>query len=125
ERRADYRAEGITWAVVVPVDAHPVDILPARPPLTNGGIQPGLRGVDRPQPRNVGRPHRTEYVNYMAPGGDEIGRRCVSISPRIPVAIHLVPEGDDNRVAERFHVLGIGTEPGVSVAGRDLANALL
>src|SRR5262245_5672710 len=46
-------------------------------------------------------------------------RRDVPIAPRIPVAVHLMPEADDNRVAKVTDAAGIATEVNVVGTGGD------
>src|SRR6266571_523687 len=115
---AEYPGECVGRKVVVAVDADPGDIICAGPP---GGDRPviGAVRVDCPQPGDILGTFVTEQRHDVLPGRDE--RRCgdVPIAPRVPGGVHLVPEADDDRVAEVPHAVGIGAHVAVVVTGGD------
>src|SRR5690349_11862310 len=58
----------------------------------------------------------------MLPGGYKSRRRCVSVTPIGPLAVHLVPEADYDRVTVGADCLGIRAQVAVVVSGRDAGN---
>ncbi len=56
----------------------------------------------------------------MAPGGDKRGRTGVGVTPGIPVAVHLMSEADDDRMAVVPDRLGVCLQVAVVVSVGDL-----
>src|ERR1035438_6358548 len=95
--------------VVVAIDADPGDVLGAWPPR---GDRAGARPIrlERPQPSDIADALIAEKRHDVPPGGYEGRGRQVPIAPRIPGGIHLMPETDDNRVAEVADAAGEGAQ---------------
>ena len=113
----DFRAE------VVDVQPNPVNIRLTRPPWTQRWIDPRIpRSVaaQSSRPRRPFRaPCRGEYLVDMPPRGNEYARWNVAISPRIPRAIHLMPEREADGGAKRTYRRSILAQVAVIPASGD------
>ena len=58
-----------------------------------------------------------EQRHDMPPRRDERRWRDVPVTPRVPGGVHLMPEADDDRMAEVPDAVGIGAQVDVVVAG--------
>src|SRR5713226_8827062 len=99
ERGAEDITEIIGWPCVVAIHADPRHVLPAGPVGAEGGHVCPDR-MDRPEPGDVVCMLVPEDIDDMPPGFAEIAWLGIALSPGIPVAVHLMGEADDNRVAE-------------------------
>src|SRR5260370_834901 len=90
---------------VVDVDGHPVDIRVAR--IEHALVYAGrVPDVWVPNELHVGRAGRDETIMNMSECGDVLRRRIAvdAVAPRVPVAVHLVPEIE-------HHGTAVGPQP--------------
>ncbi len=126
DRRPEQGSELPVWLEVIAVDSNPVHVRTAGPPLGRAGDTAAPRVVDdvhRPQPGDVPGSQRAEEADDVPPGGDERRRGRVPVTPGVPVAVHLVAEAHDDRVAVGAHGLGVGTQVAVVPSGSDAGHA--
>src|ERR1019366_1119496 len=111
---------------VVTVDPYPVHVGTARPPLgrsrdaTAMGV---VDDVDRPQPGDILGSERAECGDEVAPGSHEHRRGRFPVPPGVPVAVHLVTEAQDDRVAVGTDSLSVSAQVAVVPSGSDRGNA--
>src|SRR6266702_1562727 len=109
--------KGLAGQVVVTADAHPVDVLRTGPEVVDRTRSLAHR-VDLPKPLNVRGAVLAEDVHDVPPGSPEVRSRSVVVTPRLPEAIHLMPEADHNRTPESRHFLSVSDQIAIIAARR-------
>ena len=82
-----------------------------------------LLPIRSPEPRDVVRSVRTEHVYDVTPCGNPGRGRNVGVSPRVPVAVHLMSESDQDRMPPDSYLGCVALQIGVVLARRNCRQA--